>query len=141
QARLRGVAIVDGALRGEKLQPGEIELRKISQRGVAGETLGRLFPGLAGIQLTTEGSGPNLSLRISKKEGIPIQLVPEGTPGASVVGVKRVNELDYYSLGAKQLAEKVALTVNKLVAVVDHLKIRDDSDCYKEFRIGGTIHK
>lgn len=72
---------------------------------------------------------------------MPIQLVPEGTPGASVVAVKRVNELDYYSLGAKQLAGTVGLTVNKLVAVVDHLKLRDDSDCYKEFKIGSVLHK
>ena len=72
---------------------------------------------------------------------MPIQLVPEGTPGASVVAVKRVNELDYYSLGAKQFAEKVGLTENKLVAVVDHLKIRDDYDCYKEFKIGSVLHK
>ncbi len=141
EARLRPLTILDATIRGEKGQPSQGDLSRIAQSLVAGQSWEVVFPGAAAVNLTTEGAGPSLSLRLSKKEGVPIQLVPEGTPGASVVGVKRVNELDYYNLGAKQLAEKVALTVNKLVAVVDHLKIRDDSDCYKEFKIGGTIHK
>ena len=82
-----------------------------------------------------------MSLRVSKKEGIPIQLVAEGTPGASVVAVKRVNELGYYSLGAKQLGEKVNLTIPKVVAVVDYLGLRDREDCYKEFKLGSQLHK
>jgi hypothetical protein len=95
EARLRGLAIVDGSLRGEKLQPGEGELRKLGKRITAGETLEQVFPGIAAVQFTTDGIGPTLSLRIAKKEGIPIQLVPEGTPGAAVVAVKRVDELGF----------------------------------------------
>ena len=56
-----------------------------------------------------------------QKEGIPIQVVPEGTPGAAVVAVKRINELDFYSLGAKQLAKKANLTMPKAIAAVDFL--------------------
>ncbi len=48
--------------------------------------------------------------------------------------------LDYYSLGATQLAEKVKLTLPKSRAVVDHLRLREDADCFKEFRIGATTH-
>jgi hypothetical protein len=78
---------------------------------------------------------------VSNKEGIPIQLVPDGTPGASVVAVKRVDELGFYNLGAKQLAEKVGLTMPKLLAVVDYLGLRKDPECYKEFKIGKTVFK
>lgn len=88
-----------------------------------------------------QGAGPSLSLRLSKKEGIPIQLVAEGTPGASVVAVKRVDELGFYNLGAQQLAEKVGLTMPKAVAVVDYLGLRERTDCYKEFKIGKSVHK
>jgi hypothetical protein len=56
--------------------------------------------------------------------------------GASVVAVKRVNELDFYSLGAKEFAEKLDRSVPKAVAMVDYLKIRLQPDCYKEFKIG-----
>jgi hypothetical protein len=91
------------------------------------------------VEITPEGSGPGLALRLSKKEGIPIQLVAEGTPGAHVVAVKRVDELGFYNLGAKQLAEKVGLTMPKAVAVVDHLGLREQSECCKEIRIGKSV--
>ena len=55
--------------------------------------------------------------------------------------MKRVDELGFYSLGAKQLAEHVDLTMPKTVAVVDYLGLRNDPECYKEFRIGKTLHK
>jgi len=88
-----------------------------------------------------DGTGPAISLRLCKKEGIPIHLVPEGTPGASVVAVRRVDELGFYSLGAKQLAEKVGLTMPKTMAVVDYLGLRDQTECYKEIKIGKSVFK
>jgi hypothetical protein len=53
-----------------------------------------------------------------------------------VVAVKRVNELDFYSLGVKQLAKKLNLTMPKAIAVVDYLDLRGDGECCKEFKIG-----
>ena len=128
EARLRPLTILDGTIKGEKGQPSQGELRRISRCLATGQNWSEVFSGVAAVNITVDGAGQSLSLRLSKKEGIPIRLVPEGTPGASVLAVKRVNELDYYSLGAQQLAAKVGLTVNKLVAVVDHLKIRADSE-------------
>lgn len=141
EARLRPLAILDAAVRGEKTQPSSAELHKIGRRLRAGENWQDVFVGAAAIEVSPEGTGPTISLRLSKKEGIPIQLVPEGTPGASVVAVRRVNELDFYNLGAKQMAEKLGLSTTKLVAVVDYLGIRGDPDFYKEFRFGSQLHK
>ena len=39
------------------------------------------------------------------------------------------------------MASKLGLSMNKAVAVVEHLKLRDDTDCYKEIRIGKSIFK
>jgi len=122
-------------------EPSDAELRRLSQDVLGGKAWGAVFQGAASVEITPDGSGPALSLRISKKEGIPIQLVAEGTPGASVVAVKRVDELGFYSLGAKQLAEKVGLTMPKAVAVVDHLALRGRDDCYREFKIGKAVFK
>lgn len=58
-----------------------------------------------------------------------------------MVAVKRVDEQGFYHLGAKQLAENMALTVPKLIAVVAHLDMRHNQECYKEFRFGKTVHK
>ena len=70
-----------------------------------------------------------------------MQLVPEGTANATVVAVKRVNELDYYNLGAKKLAEKLNLTVPKTLAVINHLEIQSNADYFKEMHHNKTIIK
>lgn len=140
-ARLRPLAILNATIHGEKGQPSDSELRRIGEAVIIGSPWQDVFKGVAAIQVTASGIGPDLSLRLSKKEGIPIELVPEGTPGTSVVAVKRVNDLDFYSLGAKQLADKVGLTMPKLIAVVNYLDLRQDQDCYKEFKFGKTLHK
>ena len=140
-ARLRPLAILNDTIQGEKGQPSDSDLRRIGEAVTAGNSWEDLFKGVAAIQVTASGVGPDLSLWLSKKQGIPIQLVPEGTPGASVVAVKRVNELGFYNLGAKQLAEKLDLTIPKVVVVVDHLGLRRDQECYKQFQFGKTLHK
>jgi hypothetical protein len=141
QARLRPLAILDSTLRGEKTQPSDGDLNRIGRKLLAGKHWIEVFPGVAAVEITSDGSGPALSLRLSRKIGVPVQVVPEGTQGASVVAVKRVNELDYYNLGAKQLAEKLGLTIPKLVAVIEHLRIRENIEYYKDFKIGNTVHK
>ena len=141
EARLRPLAILDSTIRGEKGQPSAGDLRRIGQKLLADRKWPEVFAGVAAIEITSDGTGPTFSLRLSKKDGVPIQLVPEGTPGASIVAVKRVDELGFYSLGEKQLSEKVGVTMPKVVAFVDHLGIRSDPECYKEFKIGSILHK
>jgi hypothetical protein len=140
-ARLRPLAILDATIRGEKGQPSDADLRRLGRRISQGSSWATVFGGAAAVDIVTEGVGPSLSLRLSKKEGIPIQLVAEGTPGGSVVAVRRVDELGFYSLGARQLADRTGLTTPKLVAVVDYLGLRDQVECYKEFRIGKSVFK
>jgi len=137
-ARIRSLAIMEYALQGEKIQPGIGQLRHLMKRIQGGETWNQLFPGVASISLVTEGIGPALSLRISKNEGIPIQLVPEGTPGATVVAVKRVDELGFYNLGRDQLAEKVGLTGPKTTAVIWKIDLKSDPSYYKKITVGNT---
>ena len=99
-----------------------------------------LFPALASLKLTTSVDGPNVSLRITKKEGESVHLVPEGTPGATVVAVKRVSELGFYSMGLNDLANKIGLTAPKTRALIMFLKIRESEDYYKVIQIGKSKH-
>ena len=135
-AKLRALAIVDGAMRGDRLQPTDSELRKLGESISKGRQWGDVFPGVAAIVLTATGTGPSLDLRISKKEGIPIQLVPEGTPGASVVAVHKVDSLGFYNLGRDQVATQIGLSGPKTTALIRHLKIQDDVDCHRRITIG-----
>jgi hypothetical protein len=120
--RLRGLAIFDGTIRGEKLQPSLSHLNKIADQVKQQKEWQEMFPGAASINLTSDGTGYNLSLRITKKEGPPVHLVPEGTPGATVVATKTVNELDFYNLSHTKLAENVGLTSPKTTALVRYFK-------------------
>jgi len=135
-AKLRGLAILEGAIQGERLQPTSGDLKRISSQVQSGLSWDIIFPGVASIDFTTKGYGPSLDLRITKKEGIPIHVIPEGTPGGAVVAIKRVNELDFYNLSLTQIAEKVELTVPKTLALIRYLNLQSDPDCFKQIVIG-----
>ena len=138
-AKLRALAIMESSIAGEKTQPTSAELGKLANEVKVGKSWHEIFPGIASINITANGYGPSLDLRITKKEGLPVQLVPEGTPGATVVAVKRVNELDFYSLGRDQLANHLNLTGPRTTAMIRHMELQTDSDCYKRLQIGKSL--
>lgn len=141
EAKLRGLAIVDGALQGRFVQPSASELRTLGSRLTGGEAFDRLFPGIGAVTFQTDGVGPSLSLRITKKEGVPIAVVPEGTPGAGVIALKRVDELGFYNLGHNELSKKVGLTTSKTTAAIEILGLKGDPDCHKEVVVGKSKYQ
>ncbi|MDR7548777.1 MAG: hypothetical protein QN131_02415 [Armatimonadota bacterium] len=141
RARIRALAILEAATRGERTQPTDGELNKVLGRLGRGEKWTSVFPGVASLALSVNGEGIPVQIRITKKEGVPIHLVPEGTPGASVVAVRRVNELDYYTLGLKQLAGHIGLSMPRTLAVVRHLRLQQDKEYFKEIQVGSQRFK
>jgi len=140
--KLRALAIFEHSIQGNELQPTDSELNKVLNQIREKHTFEQIFPSVSAIQFTTNGYGPSIDLRITKKEdATPITIVPEGTPGVSVVAIKRVNELDFYSMNLTDLSQKVGLNTTKLLAVIRELKIQDDIDCYKEIKIKKSSHK
>lgn len=131
-AKLRALAIVDGAMLGERLQPSEQQLGKLTTYIARGGTdLEAIFPGIAAITFTTEQDGPTVNLRIVRREGIPVTLVQEGSADSSVVSVKRVSELDFYSLRFRDLHTKLGITSSQLTALITLLGVKDSLDCAK----------
>ena len=141
QARLRPLAILDTSMQGKEGQPNAGRLNRIGKELAGGRKWQDVFPGVASMEITTSGTGPSFSLRWTKKEGMPFHVVPEGTPGATVVAVKRVDELGFYNLSLSQIAENVGLTSPKTVAMVRYLEIEKDNDCFKKIRIGKSEFK
>lgn len=141
EAKLRPLVILDASIKGEKEQPSPSKLKRLGDELVDGIAWHDLFPGVASIEITTTGIGPSLSLKFTKKEGVPIHIVPEGTPGAHVVAMKRFNDLDFYNLSISQVAENVGLTRPKTIALVWYLGMEDDTDCYKFVEIGRSQFK
>lgn len=141
KARLRSLAVVEASLQGKRSQPSEGELSRIVDRIQEGSSWQDIFPGVASLRLDVEGNGLTVSVRLTKKEGEPVQLVAEGTPGATVVAVRKVNELGFYNLTLKDLAKKVDLTGPKTLALVRHLELQHSDEYFKEFIIGTQHHK
>jgi hypothetical protein len=141
RAKLRSIAIIESSLKGVRSQPSKTELEKYLREAAKGMKWQNIFPGVASLKLDTEGTGLSVSIRLTKSKGEPVHVVPEGTPGATVVAVKRVNELSYYSLGLKNLAEKLSLTQPKTFALVRYTKIQDSDEYYKEIKVGKSLFK
>ncbi|HXH11880.1 MAG TPA: DUF3644 domain-containing protein [Alphaproteobacteria bacterium] len=140
-AKLRPLAIVESSLSGTLAQPSDEQLKGLALQVQQGKSWQELFPGVASLNIDTQGTGLAVTIRITKKEGEPVHLVPEGTPGATVMAVKRVSELDFYNLGLADLANKCGLSQPKTLAVVRHLKLQESSDYFKEVRIGKSTFK
>lgn len=136
--KLRALAIMENAIQGNESQPSDTELKALAKRLSKTTNWGQLFPSVSTLSFTQNGYGPSLDLRITKSEGVPVTVVPEGTPGAGVVAIKRVNELDFYNLGRDQLAKKLGLTGPKTTAAVKYFKIKDDPECFKHLKVGNV---
>ena len=140
-AKTRSLTVLESTVSGDyEQQPSDGELKKVCKRLADGEAWQSVFPGVASINITATGDGPTFSLRLTKNEGTPVRILKEGESTEAVVAVHRVNELDHYSLGAAQLADKVGLTWPKSRAVVDHLGLREDAKCFKEVKIGQVVY-
>jgi len=141
RARIRSLAIIEASLKGVRSQPSKYELEKYLTQASEGLKWQDIFPGVASLELDTDGTGLSVSIRLTKSTGEPVRLVPEGTPGATVVAVKRVDELGYYNLGLKKLAEKLSLTQPKAFAVVRYFRIQGSEEYFKRIKIGSSIFK
>ncbi len=142
RARVKSLAIMDAAIRGRFVQPSDAELDRLLDRVGTGERWDRVFPGVASLQLDAGGGGIPYSLRITKKEGVPIQLVDESEPGAAVVAIRKVDKLGYYNMGLRKLAQHFPdLSEAKVGAIVAELGLRDDDDCYAQFSIDSQHYK
>jgi hypothetical protein len=141
KARLRSMAILQASLDGKKTQPSDGELDQVVKRVNKGEGWRQIFPGVSTLTIVPEKSGAGLSLRITKKEGEAVQIVPEGTPDATVVAVRRVNELDFYSLGLRELARKLHVNGTKLLWLIQKERMQEDPDFFKVIKIGRSTHK
>lgn len=139
--KLRALAIMENSIQGNESQPSDNELKTLTKKLKQGSAWNQVFPGVSTLTFTQNGYGPSLDLRITKSEGVPITVVPIGTPGAAVVAIKRVNELDYYNLTLTDLCSKTKVSAHKLLAVMRELKLQENVDAFKEIKMSSQVHK
>jgi hypothetical protein len=141
RSKARSLAIMEAAVNGDTVQPSDSELNSLLRKAARGERWDRLFPGVAKLRMDTNGDGISYTIRITKAEGIPIRLVKESEEASGVVAVRRVNELSYYSLGLKDVAQRVGLSAPRTLAVIYHLGLQGDDEYFKQLTIGSARFK
>lgn len=141
EQRLRAMAILDRAIKGEQGQPTEGELRTLAKAVKSGTDWLDLFPGVAAVNITVEGSGPTLSLRLTKQEGVPVRVTRDGEAGDAVIAIRRVNDTDVYTLGRNDLATKLKISQFETSALIQLLGVQADPESYKIIKIGSQAHK
>ena len=143
RAQARGLAIMEGSINGERVQPSSGQIDKVLDEIAAGRHWTEVFPGIAALRLDVGGGGIPFSLRIVKSEdATPIRAVSAlDEPGAAVVALKRVNEVDFYSLGLQDLANKTDVGRNKLLTVIQELDLQSDPEYFKVIHVGSVVFK
>jgi hypothetical protein len=141
KARLRAMAILQASLDGKKSQPSDGELDRIVKRVNKGEDWRVIFPGVSTLTIQPDGTGPGLSLRITRNKGEAVRLVQDGDSDAAVVAVKRVNETDFYSLGLRDLAKKLGKSETRLLWLIRREKMQENPDYFKVITVGKTPFK
>lgn len=139
RAKLRALVIIEESLSGIKSQPSEKELGWVVRRIKDGGKWSELFPRMSSLSLNFSGEGSEISLTIKKKKGEPVHLVPEGTPGSTIIAIKHRNELSYYSFDINNLAGKLNLSVTQTKELIKHFNLKSSDEYFKEIKICSSL--
>ncbi len=137
RGRLRHLMIMESNVAGDTRQPTDRELSSAVRRLRRGDTWQALFPGIATLRLNTRGHGHSVSIRLTRElQAAPVRVLRAGEPGVEEASmVREVNLRDRYSMGLKQVARNLGLREHDTLALIYHLGIREDTECYWEFRL------
>jgi hypothetical protein len=105
----------------------EKDVNRVERAIKGGKTRTEVFPRLGTIGATIEGGGVEIKVKISKREGVPVQFVPADDP-RDVAAVREVDLQRKYYLSARELAGRVGLTQPRALALRRHLGIDHDED-------------
>lgn len=140
-AKLRSIAIVENALSGKTGQPRVNDIKQLSKQLKRQSDWTQVFPSISSINISPNDESNYFNLRITRSDGIPVRLVPEGTKNAAVIALKKINETDYFSLGRNDLAKKCNISTSKMSALIWYLQLKNEPECFKLIKIGRSVFK
>lgn len=141
EPKLRSLMAIDRALELEPTQLSDEDFRKTIDTMKNTEDWKHVFSGIAKVNLTKDGSGINVSIRITKNEGRPVRIAKPDEQADGVIAIRKVNDTDFYCYSSTELARKLNLSGPKTLALVRSLQLQEDSGCYKEIVLGKSKFK
>ncbi len=135
RARIRSYLIMESVLEGINTQPSEGQTKQALLRLRKKENWKSVFPGVSTLRLDTSGRGLTHSVKITtEKTAAPVYVAREGEEVDDPAIIREVNLIDRYSMGLFELSDKLDLGRNKTLALIQHLNLQNDSECFKEFK-------
>lgn len=141
EPRLRSLLAIDRALNLRPTQVSDDELKSVAESIQKTHNWEDVFKGIARVKLTTDGSGVDVSIHLTKKDGIPVRIAADGDDPQAAVAIRKVNDTDFYCFNTTTLAKKVGLSPPKVGALIRYLKLQEDPDCFKRIVIGKSPFK
>ena len=141
--RLRAFAILESNMSSDGGQPTDRELDGIIKTLRSGASWNDILPGIANLRLETSGDGPGVSIRFTRQPGAaPVRIIREGSGGGEdAMLVREIDLTQRYSMTPTTLAENLGLTRPKTLALVRHLELQSDNDCYREIQMGAATYQ
>jgi len=140
-AKLRPLMILESNISVKDNFTTDYKMNKLVSQLKKGKSWKDLFPGIITLKMDTEGSGLTYSLRLTKKEGLPVRLLQEGEDTSKAIAIKEINMLDRYSLNITKVAKELGITRLKALALVEFLGVQKNEEYFKEFVIGKPRYK
>jgi hypothetical protein len=139
-SKIKPLEILERSLEGDDKPVTDHEVKKKVDQLIQQEDWRKIFPNVAAIEVIPDSSLPSIALRFTKKEGIPIHVVPEGTSGSFVVALKTVNELGFFNMTHNQLTEAIHQTKTETTALIWYLDLKNDKECSRAIQIGKSTY-
>lgn len=113
----------------------EKDVNRVERAVKQGKTRSDVFPRLENLTSVAAGSGVNVTVSFSKREGIPVRYIGADDP-TEAAAVRQVDLSRKYHLGRAELASKCGLTTTKAKRLRDQLGLDADPDCCHVFEHG-----
>lgn len=141
EPRLRSLLAIDRALNLKPTQIPDDELQATVTTIQQSDKWEDVFKGIAQVKLTADGTGVDVAIHITKKDGMPVRIAAPGEDAQAVITVRKVNDTDFYCFNTTALAKKVGLSAPKALALIHFLSLQNDPDCFKRIAIGRSLFK
>jgi len=141
EPRLRSLLAIDRALNLEPTQIADTELQVAVDTIQESNKWEDVFRGISQVKLSANGTGVDIAIHITKTDGMPVRIATDDDDPQAVIAVRKINDTDFYCYSTKALAKKVGLTVPKTGALIKHLGLNDDPNCFKKIAIGRSQFK
>lgn len=141
EPRLRSLLAIDRALNLQPTQIPDDELQAAVETIQQSNKWEDVFKGISQVKLSADGTGVDVAIHITKKDGIPVRVARDGEDPQAVIAVRKINDTDFYCFNTTTLAKKVGLSAPKTLALIRYLNLQDDPDCFKRIVIGRSPFK